>query len=214
MHRVLKVFVHQPEFPPNMPHLITSESDLARNSARVWMRQVLEQNGWSAAHWARMARVDPSTLTRILDPVSSQVPSATTVAKLARVAGSQPNLGSFERVQVSTVPLYIYGDAMGSVTGHFPTGYPVSEDAYAVKLTTDVMNAAGIFPGDVLIIEPIDRIAPVNGKVVLAEDMNGDQVIGRVMQPWLMPQSTGKHEPRPLDELEVMGVVVSMSRNV
>src|SRR5215217_8749191 len=55
--------------PPRMPHLITNEANLARNSTRVWLRQVLEEQGWSAAHWARLAGVDPSTLTRILDPV-------------------------------------------------------------------------------------------------------------------------------------------------
>jgi hypothetical protein len=34
------------------------------------------------------------------------------------------------------------------------------------------------------------------------------------MQPWLMPQTTGKHEPQLLDELRVMGVVVAQSRTL
>jgi SOS-response transcriptional repressor LexA len=197
-----------------MPHLITSESDMARNSVRVWMRQVLAENGWSAAEWARRAGIAPTTLTRILDPVSNQVPSTETVTRLSRVAGSQPNLGSFEPVGSRAVPLYLYGDAMGSVCGHVLAAQPVSEDAYAVRLTTDILNQAGILPGDIVIVEPTDRVAPMNGKIVLAEDEMGDQVVGRVMTPWLMPASTGKHEPRLLEDLQIMGVVVAMNRQL
>lgn len=69
-----------------------SDDALARNAVRVWMRQVLEDKGWSANEWAVAAGTTPTNVTRLLSPTNRSVPNMNTVAKLARVARSQPNL--------------------------------------------------------------------------------------------------------------------------
>lgn len=66
--------------------------DWARNAVRVWMRQVLEDKGWSANEWATHAGTSPTNITRLLSPLGKTVPSVDTISKLAMVAGSQPPL--------------------------------------------------------------------------------------------------------------------------
>lgn len=73
----------------------------ARNSVRVWMRQVLEEHGWSANEWALQAGTSPTNITRMLSPISKTVPSIDTISKLAMVAGSQPALYPGEAIKRS-----------------------------------------------------------------------------------------------------------------
>lgn len=69
-----------------------SPQDYARNAVRVWIRQVLDDKGWSANQWANAAGTTPTNVTRLLSPTNTSVPNMETVMKLARVARSQPNL--------------------------------------------------------------------------------------------------------------------------
>lgn len=66
--------------------------EYARNAVRVWLRQVMEEKNWSANEWGIMAKTSPTNITRMLSPTAKSVPSIDTIAKLAMVAGSQPNL--------------------------------------------------------------------------------------------------------------------------
>ena len=38
-----------------------------KNKIRVWMRQVLDQNGWTAREWATKANTSPTNITRFLN---------------------------------------------------------------------------------------------------------------------------------------------------
>lgn len=68
-----------------------------RNAVRVWMREVLDRHEWSAAEWAHRAGTTPTNITRVLDPSSTIIPSAVVLSRLAKVAGTQPNLLAFVR---------------------------------------------------------------------------------------------------------------------
>jgi hypothetical protein len=75
-----------------MPMNPKTEDKLTRNAVRVWMRKTLADTGMTAEEWARMARTSGTNITRVLDPTSSTVPNLTTIARLARVVGTQPSL--------------------------------------------------------------------------------------------------------------------------
>jgi len=66
-----------------------------RNTVRQWMRSVLADKGWSASEWARRAGVNPSSVTRPMDPACRIVMGLGTVARLSRACGTQPNLAAY-----------------------------------------------------------------------------------------------------------------------
>jgi hypothetical protein len=77
-----------------------------------WMRTVLEDKGWSARFWAQEAGIEPTSITRVMVPPPGEepiMPTVLSIAKLARVAGSQPDLvkgnratGRYVRVDAAT----------------------------------------------------------------------------------------------------------------
>src|SRR5262245_46541273 len=74
-----------------------------------WMRTVMEQRGWSADEWARRADTSATNITRLInDPKTASLPTSATVAKLSRVASSQPNLVDGQGIQAlfEGVPLF------------------------------------------------------------------------------------------------------------
>jgi hypothetical protein len=188
------------------------QDKLTRNAVRVWMRQVLEDKNWTASEWAKRAGTSPTNISRVLSPTSEIIPTSATLAKLSRAAGSQPNLGAYQRVIAERVPLRSL-DRLMETNPDKTIIAPVelSDEAFAVKITTDAMNGAGIMEGDVVFCEPINQVPPTIGKIVVAH-ANGTGFIGKFAPPWLMPQSTGAHNPQPLAELEIIGVCVMVTR--
>lgn len=72
-----------------------------------WMRGVLASKGWSARHWAELAGIEPSSITRIMNPPPGEepiLPTTLNIAKLAAVAKSQPDLLHGNRRLASYVP--------------------------------------------------------------------------------------------------------------
>ena len=74
---------------------------------RVWMRQVMDKNGWSANRWASLAGTSSTNITRFLKD-AAHCPSARTIAKLALVAGSAPSFTHqvIQQGEVNAVALY------------------------------------------------------------------------------------------------------------
>lgn len=68
------------------------ENKRTRNAVRVWMRETLRETGMSAEEWARKAATSPTNITRVLEPTSTIIPNMATVARLARVVGTQPSM--------------------------------------------------------------------------------------------------------------------------
>lgn len=65
---------------------------MARRALRVWIRQVLDEKGWSAREWAMAAGTTPTNITRLLSTDDAPLPTAATLMRLATIARSQPNL--------------------------------------------------------------------------------------------------------------------------
>jgi len=73
-----------------------------------WMRRVLFERQWSANEWATQAGLHSSAITRVLSPPMGEepmIPTMMTIAQLAAVAGSQPDLLKGARRPVSYVPV-------------------------------------------------------------------------------------------------------------
>lgn len=187
---------------------------ITRNAVRVWMRQVMEEKNWNASEWARRAGTSPTNITRVLSPTSEIIPTSATLAKLARAAGSQPNLGAYQRIAARFVVLRIL-DCLMTVDEEQTIIAPVdlSEDAFAVRVTTDMMSGAGIMVDDIVFCEPTDRVTPTEGRIVVAH-RKGIGFIGKFMPPWLVFQSTTAHAPQPLKGLEIVGVCVAATRRL
>lgn len=57
-----------------------------------WMRKVMIEKEWSANHWCALAGIPATNVTRVVNSGEIIIPNLLTVAKLAAVAGSQPDL--------------------------------------------------------------------------------------------------------------------------
>lgn len=63
-----------------------------RKAIRVWMRTVMSKYDLTANRWAEQANTSSTNITRFLNSDSKFIPSARTIAKLAAVVGSTPQL--------------------------------------------------------------------------------------------------------------------------
>jgi SOS-response transcriptional repressor LexA len=178
------------------------------------MREVLEIKGWTPAEWARRAQTSATNITRTLGPTSETVPTANTIAKLAAAAGSQPNLGAYQRVSARDIPIYILGKTMQLTDGRMIAPISTSERAFAAQVTTPHMSAAGIFKGDQVVAEPPEPKGNLEGKIVIAVDKEGKPWLGRVHAPLLTFQSPIDEPPIRLKDVEVVGVVAYVTRRV
>lgn len=73
---------------------------LVRDEQKIiadWMRRQLDRLGWTAKHWAEQAGVNPSTVTRAMEPDYASVTSLPTIDKLAQAAGATSPLEYLER---------------------------------------------------------------------------------------------------------------------
>lgn len=74
-----------------------------KNLISAWMSAVLDKTGWSAAHWAKLAKTAPSNITRMTrDPEASSRPRIDTLLKLARVV---PESAGIEAPDFMNMPM-------------------------------------------------------------------------------------------------------------
>ena len=73
-----------------------------------WLRrclvEVMNSKGWSCEHWARRAKVAPTTLTRFINKQTNHVPTTNTLLKLERAAG-RPILGATAEFEHDSITL-------------------------------------------------------------------------------------------------------------
>lgn len=203
-----------------------------RKALYDWMSAVLDERGWTASSWARRAEVTPTNVTRFLrDPETASLPSAETIGRLAQAADCEPTFldaGASPRpVRVPILEiaqlraLRMLGprqarEYLEEVAGRGSRSVlydrEASQRAFALRLTSLHMNAAGLLPQDVLVLEPVDVQPPDRGDLVVVVD--GDHVCAyRWHCPLLVPISTDPHcEPTPCDEASVVGVAIHMVR--
>ena len=208
--------------------------DDTRRAILRWMTGVMEAHGWSAGAWARMAAVTPTNLTRFLrDPVQGSVPSAETLGRLARVAGSEPRfLDERAYPPVARVPLLsadqvrafldlgrrageaFIASALRDGSRSIAVDRPASRRAFALTIASKSLNAAGVLPDDCVVLEPTDVLAPQAGDVVVT--VGDGTVCGyRFFPPQLLPVSTDPEcHPTPIDRANVAGVAVHVVRSL
>jgi hypothetical protein len=198
-------------------------------SVRRWVRTVMQQQGWSAEEWARRAATTPTNITRILSSESS-LPNADTLGRLARVAGSQPDLvGSAKRVANDSVPLLDHDQVLqlAKLTGKERRAFldrlrgelvtmqglfRPSTTGFGVAVETDALRGRGVLKGDIMVIEPADFSGEDGGSIVAA-------IVGRQIGPWLWypPVLVPAHENTdtvPMTKATILGRVVQLMRQL
>ncbi len=206
--------------------------DNTRRALLRWMTGVMEAHDWSAGAWARAAGVTPTNLTRFLrDPVEGSMPGADTIGRLARAAGSEPRfLDGDTHPAACRVPLLDLDQvhalmALGQRAGEaylaaalrdgsasVAVDRPASRRAFALKIGSRSLNAAGVLPNDRVVLEPLDLLPPKPGDMVVT--VSDRSVCGyRFFPPHLLPVSTDPDcGPTPLDDAHVAGVAVHVVR--
>lgn len=207
---------------------MSGENEL-RLRLRGWMRETLDRHGWSADEWARRAGTSSTNLTRLLNGTGHcSLPNTETLAKLAKVANSQPKLIDTDRVPVYYLPVLDAND-VETILG---LGHTQQEDfltslklehtqvasvrrrslrAFGVKIDTESMNAKGLLAGDVAIVEPADLVPPTNGALVavLSEGLVGGYIY---QPPFYLPASTLPFAPLMMDAAELIGRIMQIER--
>lgn len=190
-----------------------------RNLIERWMRSVMEEKEWSAERWATLAGTSPTNITRFLGGKADFIPSTKTLAKLARIAGSSPQIG---RATVKTpaevqVSLYNWSE-LGEILTHgeiekrrdrvVSTISSVSEKAYAVIVEVETLAIHGIMKGDTVIIEPKPIRDPKIGDFVVFLDDEGLPSIGQFYET-IVIGGRKRYETR---NIAIGGVVVEVRR--
>ena len=130
-----------------------------KNSLRVWMRSVMERNKWSANHWATLAGTSATNISRFLRD-AEHIPSTSTIAKLAKVAGSWPVMA-----RSHAAPAFACVTIRGE-NRRVVSPVSVSDRAFAVRLSADAPLALGFHPGDIVIVEPTVVLEARDGAAV------------------------------------------------
>jgi len=191
-----------------------------RDTIGRWLTDVMRRNNWSAEHWARLANVPSTSITRFLKHKDTSWPSTRTVMALSKVAGVAPSFGvaTTQAARIPSVPLEQLLDmdvrelvasrrwSSITVSGDIPVG------CVAMTMTLEVLEAAGIFIGDQLIVDPSAQ--PERGSLVIIS--TGDRVsAGAYMPPVVAERRMAPGEPNawPLDLIEVRGVIRRVDRD-
>lgn len=151
------------------------------SAVRVWMRRVLDEKGWSAEHWARVADTSATNISRFLSQ-GATLPTLRTMAKLAAAAGSWPELRggapalaptmSFAPlVEVADVRLVFEGQRVKSGES-IPVYGGASDHAAAFRVTADVYSHETCDHA-IVVVEPIALLMPRRFDMVLVEGPRG-----------------------------------------
>lgn len=123
--------------------------DFEVKAIRVWMRSIMDVKEWTPNKWATLSGTSPTNITRFLNG-SKFVPSSKTIAKLAAVAGSSPDLGGQSLTDFSSQSVqYICAlscERLGEMTVH-----DVKGDLIAYRFNKD-LTAYGLNNGDTLVV--------------------------------------------------------------
>ena len=214
-----------------MDHSAAIEEQI-KQSVQRWVRTVMQQQSWSAEEWARQASTTPTNITRILADNSS-LPNADTLGRLARAAGSQPDLIGKPRVGVQSefpsVPLLDHAQVLKLIqlSGKERTEFlqrahkerpnmPIltrpSTTAYAFTLESDALRGRGLMKGDVLVVEPHDFSGHDVGGIAAA-------IVAGKLSAWLWfpPLLVPSHEtedPVAIKNAKILGRVLQLQRSL
>ena len=123
--------------------------DFEVKAIRVWMRSIMDVKEWTPNRWATLSGTSPTNITRFLSG-SKFVPSSKTIAKLAAVAGSSPDLGGQSLTNFSSQSVQYFCakscERIGEMTVH-----DVKGDLVAYKFDRE-LTPYGLAEGDTLVV--------------------------------------------------------------
>ena len=137
--------------------------EIERRTIRVWMREVMQQKRLTANSWATLAGTSPTNITRFLNTDSKFMPSVRTLAKLAKIAGSSPQLLNKTTETQHKIPVIDYkGKCVNVVLFD-------RDDVVAYKLRYySGMGAKGVNGDATVIVEPRDSFSECNDGDIIA----------------------------------------------
>lgn len=197
-----------------------------RQKQSDWIDAILAAKGWSLSELASRARVSPTTLTRWRNSAAAEAELATlstrTIDKIEQAAAvrayEQPGAGNGRPIAATEAEPFAPGPedphraAVQALTAGRNTADPW-------RLTSRALDAVGLLPGDVVIVDV--AAPPRSGDVVRAEvydwQRGKTESVFRIYEaPILTPASSDPIASRPylIDDQTVMikGVVVAMLR--
>lgn len=178
--------------------------EIERRTIRVWMRQVMNEKKFSANQWATLAGTSPTNITRFLNSDSKFLPSARTLAKLAKVAGSSPQfLNSAQHVKKIEVR-NVKGDVVDMINVDDPT-----LQAYKLGVVTGY-SMGGVMSYSYVVVRPVNKEYK-DGDVLLIEDEDYGLLVGEVLGDYIIHKSSTRMVPsKPLLDQVIVGVVTQV----
>jgi SOS-response transcriptional repressor LexA len=210
---------------------MVSSAHNIQQSVRRWVRTVMHQQGWSAEEWARRASTTATNITRILAPDNTSLPNADTLARLASVAGSQPDLvGPNRKVPPTEVPLLDHDQVMelarkkpGERSAYIENlrwelaslqvMFRPSSTGFAIKVETETLRGRGLLKGDVVIIEPADFSGEDVGVAVVAA-VHLKRVGAWLWYPPLLVPAHESENPVAIKDAKILGKVMQIMRQL
>ena len=197
--------------------------DYETNAVRIWMRTVMDKREWSANKWATLAGTSATNITRFLNGTSKFCPSARTIGKLARVAGSQPSLSQIPIATMESRSVDFYqldGEYIGQMAFFNIQGDNIK--AYQSNFSN---TREAIRIGDVLVTRKEKKYTEKHLLLVEIKDPDawpgvGDLVTGRYAVGYLSGKNfscfdgTYNRVLVPRSEIICMGRVIRITKNL
>ena len=194
-----------------------------REQQLVWIADVTTRNGWTPTEWARLAGVDPSTLSKFLtDPSNIKILSTRSERKLELAAGrtreGETLLASLNGMAEAEAVAYRIGERDDTLTRAIKAATEGQNAVVPWVLKTTALNAAGYMPDDILLVDL--NLQARDGDVVCVQiyrrDGTADTVFRIMETPFLVAAHFGQHLFKPVlmgsDNVVLRGAVVSSFR--
>lgn len=183
----------------------------------------MDSREWSANKWATLAGTSATNITRFLNGSSKFCPSARTIGKLARVAGSQPSLSQIPIATMESRSVDFYqldGEYIGQMAFFNIQGDNIK--AYQSNFSN---TREAIRIGDVLVIRKEKKYTQSHLLLIEIKDPDawpgvGDPPTGRYAVGYLSGKNFSCFDSAynrvliPWTEIKCMGRVIRISKNL
>ena len=178
-----------------------------QRAIRVWMRTVMDEKNWTANKWAVLAGTSPSNITRFVKG-SKFTPSSATIAKLAYVAGSHPNLSRNEITKANVNSVIVYD--MDATRLGVISVYGVKGEAKAFKIDKDYASC-NIEANDIVVVREDKKF---NANNIVAAYYNDKFVIAKATNKSTTFMCCETYNIINKSELKIIGRVVQIIKNL
>lgn len=170
------------------------------------MRQIMEQKGWSAYKWGQLAGTSSTNITRFLAD-AKHTPSASTIAKLATVAGSSPSLSQHQVITNQSQVVNVYNKNNKAESTMIVFG--MKGDLKAYNLQQD-FSTFGFDSSQLFVARPVKQYEKNNFLIVL---MEGEVTIMKVTSEhnWFVTDDGDMHRA---SAVTVLGKIVQIITNL